>query len=95
MSFGSTIDLVYYLWQNIKPSIHYGTYPILTLTHSLSLSHTHTHAIDISAHELAFGEYLGAYSEKEYTNAGQVMKSTGKVLQMEAKARSAAQDILL
>ena len=44
---------------------------------------------DMSAQELAFGEYLGAYSEKEYTNAGQVMKSTGKILEMEAKARSA------
>jgi hypothetical protein len=42
---------------------------------------------DMSAHELAFGEYLGAYSEKEYTNAGEVMKSAGKVLEMEAKAR--------
>ena len=41
----------------------------------------------MSAHELAFGEYLGAYSEKEYTNAGEVMQSTGKVLEMEAKAR--------
>ena len=44
--------------------------------------------LDYSTYELVFGEYLGAYSENEYTNAGEVMQSTGKVLQAEARARS-------
>ena len=62
-----------------------------SLALSLSPLHdTHPHT-DMSAQELAFGEYLGAYSEREYTNAGQVMKSSGRVLQLEAKARSVSQ----
>ena len=66
-----------------RPFLHPS--PPLSLTPPPLLSPS----LDMSAQELVFGEYLGAYSEREYTNAGQVMKSTGRVLQLEAKARSA------
>ena len=33
------------------------------------------------------GEFLSAYSENEYTNAGEVMKKVGKIEERDAKAR--------
>ena len=34
------------------------------------------------------GEYLSAYSELEYTNAGEVMQNVGKLQLAQAKERS-------
>lgn len=41
----------------------------------------------LSSRELSMGQYLGAYSEREYTNASEVMKSVGKVQEEDAEAR--------
>ena len=63
--------------------------PIHTHTHMHTHTHTHTHTHPpvLSSNETAMGEYLGAYSETEYTNAGEVMQSVGKLQEQDAKAR--------
>ena len=70
---------------------HTHTYThIHTHTHTHThthLEHTHTHAASASC-ERAMGEYLSAYSELEYTNAGEVMQNVGKLQQAQAKERS-------
>ena len=58
-------------------------------THTHTYTHTHTHTHTAAAYsERAMGEYLSACSEMEYTNAGEVMDSVGKLQQEQAKERS-------
>ena len=43
--------------------------------------------IALSTHEQALGEYLTAYSETEFTQAGDVMKKAGKVYETSSSDR--------
>ena len=43
--------------------------------------------IALSTHEQALGEYLTAYSETEFTQAGDVMKKAGKVYEASSSDR--------